>query len=81
MELLLALCQGQYPEIHNMVSLFLGRKNYASLFSGSAYSPIHAVSAQLLWCIWWGKEWPGLLEDKNVASIDMGFNTIFANWW
>lgn len=30
MELLMALCQGQYPEIHNMGSLCLGRKSNAS---------------------------------------------------
>lgn len=74
-ELLMALCQGQYPEIHNVVSLFLGKKSHASLFLGSAYSPILAASARLLWCIWWGKEGCSgfRVEDKNVSSITMTF--------
>lgn len=62
MELFMALCQGQYPEIHNIVSLFLGRKNNASLSWFSLLArPCCFRLASLLYLVGkrmaWASEW------------------------
>lgn len=65
MGLPMALYQGQYPEIHNMGSLCLGRKSHAS---PSWFSPLAhpcCFSFASLVCLV-GKEWLGLLSGRQT---------------